>query len=322
MPGENSTVAQRRQRRRAATGGLLLAGLAALALLIFFLDDLLDAARDQYTVYVVVSGTAAPEGAPVWINGRATGKVSAVGLLADNRGPTSRLVLALELPASARDQVRADSRVRVRSRNMTNMMGARVVDVAAGSATASPLGPGDTLFAGPQPTRADIARRARVVMGALDSTVADARAHVPAIRQRLAEAAIALAALDGVIDDIGRMEKEIDTGALATILRDPSFTGSIRNVRDNLATVESRIDTIGARMKADSDARSVVQRLIARAHSVRTVLATADSMLNDPNSTYTRIRSDSALIRAIDGARAELDALIADVRRNPLRYAF
>ena len=48
---------------------------------------------------------------------------------------------------------------------------------------------------------------------------------------------------------------------------------------------------------------------------------TVDWTMTFPDGTVGRITTDSALLRGLDSVFVELGALMADMKKNPLRYA-
>lgn len=42
--------------------------------------------------------------------------------------------------------------------------------------------------------------------------------------------------------------------------------------------------------------------------------------MNEPAGTFARVRADSALPSAARAARAQLDSLLSDAKKHPLRY--
>ena len=53
---------------------------------------------------------------------------------------------------------------------------------------------------------------------------------------------------------------------------------------------------------------------------VRADLAIATRLLDEPRGTAGRLQRDSALVREVQRTRSEITALVADLKRNPLRY--
>jgi phospholipid/cholesterol/gamma-HCH transport system substrate-binding protein len=309
-----------RQTRRVLLGSLLLAGLIGSALLIFFLETLVRSLRSTYTVVAVVQN--APDlttGSPVWIAGRHVGEVQRVGFAPASGDTMARIAVVMELPRSVQSQVRTDSRVRLTAESL---MGGSVVDILPGTADAPVVGPGDTLRQAARPTASQLAARAARLKADFDSVLATSRELSPALRVTLTRTERAFQGLDLVMQESGRLQRDLADNPGLALLRDPAFAASLARVS---ATADELPRLFGELTRADGGAAQVgaaLGRLQARADSLAGLLAAASDALVTPNGTLLRLQQDTAIQRAIAAARADLDSLIADVRRNPLRYAF
>lgn len=320
MAGEDSTAAGARQSRRIVAGTLIIALLLTSALLIFFLDDLRGAFREDYAIFAVIAGGAGlVDGSPVWVSGRPIGTVTAVGLLPAGRDTLERVLLRIELPRSVQSQVRADSRVHLTS---INIMSERAVNITAGSAAAPVLTPGDTLREVMQLTPRQLTNRAEAVKRELDAVLADLSAYTPAIRARLVQTERAFEGLGAAVDEARVLQADLDANPGYALLRDPAFRAALENTRAHAAALPALVAALRERAGRSSELRVALARLQQRVDSLNVRLAAASESLGDPNGTLARMQQDSALMRAIGAARAELDSLLADVRRNPLRYVF
>jgi hypothetical protein len=75
----------------------------------------------------------------------------------------------------------------------------------------------------------------------------------------------------------------------------------------------TRMDQAG-RFRRDSTLAPEVRRLMSDVAALRVQAAS-------PTGTIGRTRVDSALQRGLDSAFAELNALLADIKKHPLKYA-
>ena len=60
--------------------------------------------------------------------------------------------------------------------------------------------------------------------------------------------------------------------------------------------------------------------LLARANELRYELGVTRALLAEPRGTAGRLTRDSALVRQVARAQAQLDSIVADVKARPLRY--
>jgi phospholipid/cholesterol/gamma-HCH transport system substrate-binding protein len=309
-----------RHTRRLVLGSLIIFLLFAGSLLIFFMDDLLAAFDRTYPLYVVMPGaTGLVAESPVWVSGREVGRVTSIGLLPAGNDTLARILISVELPVSVQSQVRTDSEVRLTS---IGPISERVVDISAGSAAAAVIASGDTLLQATQVTGLQLTDRALIVKANLDTALAALQTHAPAIRARLQQTERAFAGLEAVMGEAGRLQIDLDANPGMALLRDPSFAASLEATRAHAAELPLLIGRLRDSTGPAAEVRTALARLQLRADSVQVQLAAAAAALDNPNGTLARIRQDTALLRALNDARAQLDSLIADMRSNPLRYVY
>jgi phospholipid/cholesterol/gamma-HCH transport system substrate-binding protein len=313
-------TAELRQTRRMLSGALIILGLFTGSLLIFFMDDLLRMFERNYIIHVVMPGaTGMAAGSPVWVSGREVGRVTSVGLQPAGGDTLARVLISVELPLSVQSHVRTDSEVRLTS---IGPISERAVDISAGTAAAAVIPPGDTLRQAPQLTAMQLADRALIVQANLDTALADLQAYTPAIRTRLLQTQRAFEGLDAVIDEAHRLQNDLDANPGMALLRHPAFAASLEGTRAHAAELPGMLARMRDSTGPAAEVRSALTRLQLRADSLSTRLAAATAALDNPNGALSRMQQDTAITRALNDARAELDSLIADMRRNPLRYVF
>lgn len=311
-------VTWRRQGRPAIAGCLLILGLAGLALLILFADGIRRALRPPYRIHVLLAD--APNvraGTPVTVAGLRAGRVAGVALAPLDHDNAANAVLSLELERAVRSQVRRDSQVRLRQRRF---IGDPVVDVIPGSPTAAVLSPGDTLRAGIRPRPDDAVALARTLLPALDSlrrATADLgaawRATQPAAA-RLAERAAAAQAELRVLASAYR------SGPLSHWMRQEEWRAALERTRTAGAAIRHLFRNGG---RPDGTAPGPdLARLAATAETLAAEFARLEAALASPAGLPAGPGRDTALANALRAARVELDSLIAETRRNPLRFFF
>lgn len=319
MAGEDSMARDQRQRRRTLYGALLIAALLASAILTFFLDDLLRTFDRTYTIHLIMPGVAGlVRDAPVWVSGREVGTVEAVGLLPMEQDTSARVLLTVILPRDVQSQVRTDSEVRLTSISFAS---GKVVDIAAGTAAGDVLESGDTLRHYSRPTARQLTARAATLRRELDSTLVELRSHAPAVRARLMEVDHAMAGLDRMVAELVQLQQNVDASPGLALLRGPEFRASLDRTRAHTTQLRTMIADL-RQPQAAAEVRDALARLQTRADSLNARIVAAGAALDNPNGTLARLQQDSALVRAIGAARAELDSLIADVRRKPLRFVY
>lgn len=309
-----------RQRRRALLGALLIAALTGVALVVFFLDRLIAYAQADFTIVAVMP--AAPgviDGTPVWIGGKEVGTVRSVGFLPFDDDTTTNLAITLSVPAELRAQVRTDSRVRLAS---ARLIGARAINISAGSADAAPLAEGDTIHGEGLVSPAVLTARAAGVRAGLDTVMQTLRTLAPPVRARIADTRIAFNGLKRAMAEARQLRADIAAGPGVALMNDPAFTASLQRARGHAAALPPMLDDLRERAGSGSEVTAALSRLQVRADSLAARLDAVAAMMASPNGSAGRFLQDSAVFRAMDAARADLDSLVVEARRNPLRFVF
>jgi hypothetical protein len=119
-----------------------------------------------------------------------------------------------------------------------------------------------------------------------------------------------------------QLQSDLEANPGMALLRDPSFAASLERTRGHAAELPLMLGRLRDSTGPAVQVQAAIARLQLRADSLSTQLAAATAALDNPNGTLSRMQQDTAIMRAVNAARAELDSLMADMRRNPLRYVF
>jgi phospholipid/cholesterol/gamma-HCH transport system substrate-binding protein len=320
MAREDSRVRETRQRRRPFYGGALILLLLGTAFFIFFLGDIVERFEKTYELVALVPdapGVAART--PVWVSGRRAGEVQSVAILPTSMDTLGRVAVTMKLPVHLQPQIRADSRVRITS---VNLMSEVVVDIVPGTPAAPVKAPGDTLRLEARPSAAQITARAQLLRSDLDTVLASLRSLEPAASARLADARRSMAAVDDAMLELQRLRSDLAANVGLASLRDPAFQASLQRAQARAAELPAMLSRVREGTTGLNDVQAAVARLQLRADTVRSQLDDVASLLGDPLGMPGRMQQDSALLRAVEATRTSLDSLVAEVRRNPLRFVF
>jgi ABC-type transporter Mla subunit MlaD len=310
---------QPRQGKRALLGGAIIGALIALAGGIFLLDDILAALRAPYEVVAVLpQAPRLAAGSRVWVGGKDVGEVRSVALLPAGGDGSGRVALALSLPAEVREQVRQDSRVRITA---VNTMGAPVVDIVPGSTATAPLAPGDTLRSARLVDRAAVLARSVAFRASLDSALSELRALRAPLEQRLAGLQRATAQLAAASREYRRLQAALAASPLVASVGSGELNASLARSRTTVAALLAALADAQQRVRS-SGLDANFKAMTARAGALQRSLAELQSEMREGGGTLDRLARDSALVRAIAAARTELDSLLVEARRNPLRFVF
>jgi phospholipid/cholesterol/gamma-HCH transport system substrate-binding protein len=320
MAAEDNAEEQARQRRRTVGGILIILGLFGGALIVFFLDDLLGVFERRYTLVALVpDAPGIMSGTPVWVSGKLAGSVTSVAILPSSVDTLGRVAVTMQLPRNVQPQVRTDSRVRVTS---ATLIGEAVIDIVAGTAAAPALAEGDTLRSDPRLSAAQITARAGLVRSELDTVLAAVRELTPLINRRMTDTQRAFAGLDVAMSEAQQLRADLQANPGYALLRDPAFQRSLEGTRRLAVELPAVIGQARARAGNAGEVAAALGRMQARADSLAAQLTATAALLEEQQGTLGRMQHDTALVRAVNAARASLDSLIAEVRGNPLRFVF
>jgi hypothetical protein len=320
MADEDTTADTRRQRHRTLFGLGIIGGLIGAALLVFFLGDILSAFQRRYVIVALVpDAPGIVQGTPVWVSGREVGAVRRVAILPSSADSLGRIAVTVDLPRSVQSQVRGDSRVRVTS---VSLISEAVIDIVPGTAASPQLAEGDTLRTEPRLTRQQLMAHAERLRQEMQPILDDARDLAPLAAARLEQAQRAFDGMDDAMAEMRRLQADMQANPGLALLREPAFQRSLDEARSHAAGLPATFATLQQRLGAAGDVGEAVGRLRTRADTLVAELELAAALLDESAGTLGRLQNDLALQRAIGAARASLDSLMAEVRRNPLRFVF
>jgi phospholipid/cholesterol/gamma-HCH transport system substrate-binding protein len=260
-------------------------------------------------------------GSEVWLAGERIGVVDRIGFLPAATDTAQRLVLVLSVLARHREFIRRGAPVRVESGG--NMVGAPVVAIALGSPGAAAVHDGDTLRA-ERETDSDRMR----------AEFQQSAQHLPAI---LANARVLRTQLTAATGTLGALGIEAPRRVSSATARLRSALATVRSPTSTLSRVRASDGAMGhvrhAMAQADSVRALLAQdgtrslgrfrrdsTLLREVESVQRELAVAARLLAEPRGAAGRLQHDSALALELARARQEVSAVVADLKRNPLRY--
>ncbi|MGH7552559.1 MAG: MlaD family protein [Longimicrobiales bacterium] len=313
-------AALRRQSPRAVLGTVIFTSLLVLGFLIFFLDDLVHALRGRtQLVAVMTEARKLQRGAPVWIAGRTVGQVLSIEFTPRASDTTAMLALTLEIEERFLDQVRAGSEVRVTS---DRLIGESVIDIVPGPASGPPIGAYDTIYSRRAPGAAAVMAKGRSLRAAIDSLSQTTAPLAGAAGQRQLDIARFQRGMEGVQRELGSLSAMLAESSGPGILSGPAFGASLDRFATTLREIGAALDSASARPGlAPRQMRETLAGLRRTTTSLSGDLDSLRSLLAQSGSIQ-RWQTDSAIVRAVHGVRIQIDSLIAEARRNPLRFVF
>jgi phospholipid/cholesterol/gamma-HCH transport system substrate-binding protein len=272
------------------------------------------------TIYMVSNeASGVLQGTEVWLAGKKIGLVQNVRFMPVTNDSTERILIQMQILSRNMHQIRKNSDVQVRPG--TSLIAEPVVAITAGTINFPPVREGDTLRAlaqlSRQPASVDIASLGDSLIAeahTIRGLVADVRAitsgPIAQIRRR---SEIQATQVNRAINRFS-MNSTRSSGTVSLASHDTVL-------RRGIARVAAQTDSIRlllangrrslGRFRRDSTLLTEARQVLATTEQLRTLL----SEPVDP-----RMRGDSVLARALGRIHVQLDSLIANVRRHPLKY--
>ena len=307
----------------------LVPGLAALAVAALVIGGVFAFAhvgslrgRTERLYATIPSARGVIPGTEVWLAGRQVGTVSDVVFRPPSADTATRIVLVLDVLQRDRHAVRRDADIRIRSGG--SFVGSLVVALDGGSPTAPAVRPGDTLVS-----------RGTTYVERARADLAVAGAQVPLVISNLRLLAAQLRSARGTLGALGATGSAtafegVMSASTALVAHGLHGTGTISRVLGGTAplgsvarTVMAQVDSVRRLVGGAGTSLGRFRRdstLLPAVAALRNDVADLASLAASPDGTTGRLRGDDALREQLARTRGELDALLVDLKRNPLRY--
>ena len=312
----------RSQNRHVLIGVIILIAAVALPIAVIFVPDLLRLFTPSIDL-VAVMRQAGPlaKGSPVWIAGHQVGVVTAVGLRPAGRDSIERIAVNLSVPRKYTEHIRKDSEVVLTS---SRLVGAPALDILPGSPNGAPIEDGDTLYTRSTGGLEDVLNSTLVLsenFGNLFTQLESIRDVGSNMRdqhlQRLS------ANFTRTSAEFAQLMRTLESSPLLT-LSDPEFKRTMNSLSARGRELSEAFGAAAERARrAQSDAEPALRRLAARGDTISKVLAGIQARIGESGGgLLMRARTDTAIIKAIHEVQEQLDSLVAESKRNPLRFWF
>jgi hypothetical protein len=316
-------VDPRRQPHREIIGLIIIVVIITMAIAIFFLDEIRHGLKDTYQLVAVFQ--EAPRlrpGSQVWVAGRNAGRVDKVELLPPSSDSLKRVAIRLELPRDVQRILTRGTQLRLTS---ARLIGDPVVDLTPPVQAGPPLQEGDTLrLTAPVNTTAELKADFTIVRASLDTLMRD----VTSLRIRVDRRAVQLRRVQAQASQAGaelsELQRQMDsgTGTLGLVLNDPEWSNTLERVQSNGLLIMQAVRATQERANAALGDSIRREKLMRDVRELSLQISTLQKLANSPSGYFGRSQRDSALAKAMTGARAQLDSLMTEAKKNPMRFVF
>lgn len=303
-------------------GGLIACVVLAVAVVVILRFSRVGALHgDTFPLYAMVGdASGVMKGSEVWLSGQKIGKITDIQFRSPQSSDTlHRVAIEMEILSRHGNALRNDAVGQIRAGG--SFIGPAVVYLSPGTASAAPIQAGDTVRM--EPTL-DLSR-ASTQLGAAAAEVPAIMSNVQVLRAELQTTRGTVGALmngPGMGElgrakiHVGRLRRSLGgNGTVGRVMRG-DLTARARGVMaraDSVRTLLASPSTSLGRFRRDST-------LLANVGDIREELAQLRAQLDSPDGTVGRFARDSAITLQVAEAQHQMTLLFADLKKHPLRY--
>jgi phospholipid/cholesterol/gamma-HCH transport system substrate-binding protein len=303
-------------------GSIALVALGILTLAVYKLGQAASLFAHRYELIAIVpEANGLREGGPVSIAGQMSGIIKKIEFLPVDADTARNIKLVLAVNDNLKDQIRRDSRGKIRT---MGLLGDKIVDISTGTPRYPRLDAGDTLTIARSLDYEAVLAQAAGAVGDVVELTSDLKMLTGGIVR--GEGTVGqLVTNRQLYDDLTRTLNR--TNAVLARLQNPN--GTMGRLLDDPALYErlvAMITSTDSLVHAMTDANGTTGRMM-RDSTLYTNLVgmtqRADSlmkMLTSGNGFASKMLTDQSLYEQLQKLVTDLNAILADVRRDPGRY--
>lgn len=303
-------------------GLTVLAGLAILVVAVFYIGRAANIFADRYELVAFLPDAPGLRvGGSVMIAGQMAGTVKDIEFLPVDHDTTRNLRVTMSIDETLRDQVRGDSRVKLRT---LGLLGDKVLDIEPGTPRFAALTEGDTLQVEPSLDYDAVIAQAA---GAVDDIVG--------LTHDFREITGGLVRGEGTIGQLLTDERlyEEFTGTMArtnaVLTRVQTSRGTVGRLLDDPRLYEDMVALVGSmntlvgqvnasegtmgKLLRDTTLYANMVGITQKGDSLMSLLTQGDGLAN-------KLLTDQTLYDQVNKLVTDLSAILADVRRDPEPY--
>ena len=303
-------------------GALILVALIILGVGILKLGDAGNLFGKRYRlVAYVASATGMRIGGPVTVAGQLAGSIKDIRFLPVDADTTRNLELVVEVNSALREQVRKDSRARIKT---MGLLGDKVFDITVGTPKYRALHEGHTLPIAPSLDYEAVVQQASAAINEVVRLTQDLSKVTSSINRgegTLGQLVTNRQLYDQLNSTLSRTSSlmarlENPRGTIGRLLDDPSLYTSLNRTLASTDTLISQINSgrgsVGKLLHDDTLYVHLVS-VVSRADSLMNTLASG-------KGTMQKLFTDQQLYDQLVKTVTELNNVLVEVRRDPRRY--
>jgi len=303
-------------------GAVIFVALVILGVAIVKLGDAGNLFAKRYTLVAFLGNTSGLRvGGGVTVAGQLAGSIKEIEFLPPDADTARNLRLLIEVNRSLSDQVRLDSRAKVKS---VGLLGDKVFDISPGTPRFRPLREGDTLIIVPAMDYEAVVVQASEAITEVAGLTRDLKVITSSVSKgegTLGQLVTNRSLYDEMNTALARSSSlmarlENPRGTIGRMLNDPalynSLSSTVASADKLLAQMEAGQGSIGKFLRDDSLYLSFAS-VVARADSLVGVMANG-------KGTMSKLFTDEQLYNELLKTVTDLNTVLADVKRDPRRY--
>jgi phospholipid/cholesterol/gamma-HCH transport system substrate-binding protein len=310
-------------------GGIIVVSMVLIAVGLYKLGQAANLFSRRYELIAFLPEAAGlREGGSVMVAGQLAGTVKKIDFLPVDNDTTRNLRLTLTLDERLSEQVRRDSRARIRT---LGLLGDKVVDIAPGTPRTQPLRKGDTISIAPSLDYEAVITQAAGAVDDVIGLVTDFRVITTGlvkgqgtVGQLLTNPAM-YQNINGTLERTNMLLARVTSsrGTVARLLDDPTFYNRMLSVVSNadsmVIALNSRSGTVGRLLHNDSLAINL-ETTTTKLVSIMTAADSLMRMMQNGQGTIGRALVDQTLYDAVNKLVHDIAAMLADIRKDPQRW--
>jgi len=303
--------------------GLVIAiAVAVIAVAIYKLGQAANLFAKRYTLIAFLpNAIGLRTGGQVTIAGQTAGTIRTIEFLPVDADTSRNLRVVMELDEAVQEQVRADSRGRLRT---LGLLGDKIFDITPGTPRFAVLEEGDTVTLGQSLDYEAIIAQASGAVEDMVQLTADLRQITGGIvsgEGTVGQLVTNRALYDELTGTLSRANQlmarlQNPNGTVGRMLEDPQLYY-------NLTSMIASVDSLVLQLNSAQGTAGKLLRDTTLYAQLTSVAGGADSLvktLNSGRGTAGKLLSDQALYDQLNKAITDLNAILADVRRDPRKY--
>jgi phospholipid/cholesterol/gamma-HCH transport system substrate-binding protein len=303
-------------------GGMILVAMGILTVAVFKLGEAANLFAKHYRLVTLLpSANGLRVGGSVTVAGQLAGTVAAIDFLPPDADTLRNLRVTVEIDQSLQQQVREDSRARLRT---LGLLGDKIVDISPGTPRYAVLPPNDTIQVEPALDYETVLLQASGAVSDMVQLTHDLRGITGGLARGEGTAGQLLTnrslydQLNGTLTRTNALVTRLQApnGSLGKLLDDPALyqnlSGMIGSVDSLVRQMRGQNGTMGKLLTDDS----LYTHLVS-------ITSGADSLvrqLTRGNGLASKLLNDQQMYEQLTKTITDLNAILADVRKNPRKY--